>query len=67
MAGDGEGALATVSDSGNNYGRVARTGLMDAYTERMLDKELGGIRARDWIRFLKVTHEDDPQAGLEDF
>jgi len=54
-----------VSDSGNNYGRVARTGMMDDYTERMLNKELAGIRARDWVEFLKITREDDPQAALE--
>lgn len=55
------------SDSGGNYGRVARTGLMDSYTERMLDKELAGIRTRDWIKFLKVTREEDPQTELEGF
>jgi hypothetical protein len=42
-----------VSDSGNNYGRVARTGMMDDYSKRMMNKELAGIRARDWINFLR--------------
>lgn len=56
-----------VSDSGNNYGRVARTGMMDEYTDRMLDKELAGIRARDWVKFLKITREDDPQESLDSF
>lgn len=56
-----------VSDSGNNYGRVARTGMMDDYTERMLEKELAGIRAKDWVKFLKITREDDPQAELDSF
>ena len=40
------------SDSGNNFGRLARTGLMDAYIEQMLDLRLLGIAATEWIRFL---------------
>jgi len=56
-----------VSDSGNNYGRVARTGMMDDYSNRMLDKELAGIRARDWVKFLKIIRQEDPQAGLDNF
>lgn len=56
-----------VSDSGNNYGRVARTGMMDNYSERMLQKELAGIRAQDWIKFLKIIREQDHQSGLETF
>lgn len=56
-----------VSDNGNNYGRVARTGLMDSYTERMLNKELGGIKAKDWIKFLKHTRPDNEQSGWDDW
>lgn len=41
-----------VSDSGGNYGRLARSGIMDAYVESQLETQLGGIRARDWIEFI---------------
>ncbi|MXZ41031.1 MAG: hypothetical protein F4Z18_04430 [Caldilineaceae bacterium SB0666_bin_21] len=37
-----------VSDSGNNFGRLARTGLMDAYIEEMLELPLAGITAKEW-------------------
>lgn len=56
-----------VEDSGNNYGRVARSGMMDDYNEQMLQKELAGIRAKDWIKFLKISRSDDPQSELESF
>lgn len=56
-----------VSDSGNNYGRVARTGMMDEYTNRMLKKKLSGIRARDWVDFLKDARQRDEQAPIEQF
>ncbi|MXY96668.1 MAG: hypothetical protein F4Z29_02715 [Gemmatimonadetes bacterium] len=39
-------------DGGNNFGRLARTGLMDSYVEEMLDLPLLGIAVRKWIRFL---------------
>ena len=41
-----------VSDSGNNFGRLARTHLMDAYIDEMLDLPLAGIAAKKWIQFL---------------
>lgn len=50
-----------VEDSGNNYGRVARTGLMDDYTRRMLRRELAGIEARHWIEFLKLSRQSDQE------
>lgn len=42
-----------VSDGGNNFGRLARTGLMDDYIEQMLDLRLSGIPAGEWINFLR--------------
>lgn len=58
-----------VEDSGNNYGRVARTGLMDDYTERMLQRELAGIEAKHWIEFLKLSRQSSTEAqeSLEQF
>ena len=42
-----------VRDGGNNFGRLARTGLMDEYIEEMLDLRLSGIPAGEWINFLR--------------
>ncbi len=41
------------SDSGNNFGRLARTGLMDDYIGEMLEMPLSGISVRDWLDFLR--------------
>jgi hypothetical protein len=53
-------------DGGSNYGRLARSGIMDAYKEGMWEKELAGIRVKDWIKFLKNA-EGNPQAQLGNF
>ncbi len=42
-----------ITDSGGNFGRIARVGVMDEYVERMLDQPLAGVPARSWITFLK--------------
>jgi len=42
-----------VEASGGNYGRFARSGMMDDYTNQMMNKKLIGISAKEWIRFLK--------------
>ena len=41
------------SDSGGNFGRLARTGIMKRYIEEMLELPLSGIPVSDWIDFLK--------------
>ena len=41
------------NDRGGNFGRLARTGLMDEYIQEILDVRLSGIPARDWIDFLR--------------
>ena len=41
------------NDSGSNFGRLARTGIMDSYISETLDLSLSGIPARNWINFLK--------------
>lgn len=48
---------APVSDSGNNFGRLARTGLMDIYRVKLDETTLCGIRADHWRQFLKVFQE----------
>lgn len=52
------------SDSGGNFGRVARVrGLMDTWKDGLLDTPLSGIAVRHWIRFLGAFSEsNDPDA-----
>jgi len=46
-----------LSDAGGNFGRLARTGIMDAYMEKLNDFELCGIKVLYWRQFLKVFQE----------
>lgn len=41
------------SDRGGNFGRIARTGLMDEYLQELLATPLSGIPASEWIGFLR--------------
>lgn len=43
-----------VEDSGGNFGRVARGGLMTAWIEELLTMPLSGIPAKHWQSFLKI-------------
>lgn len=47
-----------VSDSGNNFGRFARTGIMDSYLEISKRESLCGIGAEYWLNFFKIFQED---------
>ncbi|HWG72786.1 MAG TPA: hypothetical protein VG184_01895 [Acidimicrobiales bacterium] len=52
-----------VSDSGRNFGRVARIGVMDGYVDAMLAKRVSGVEARHWVLFFKTYAEAaDPEA-----
>lgn len=52
------------SDRGGNFGRLARTGIMDDYIRRLDDVKLCGIRTIHWQDFLRTFQEgtDVPQA-----
>lgn len=55
-----------VSDSGGNFGRVARVkGLMDDWTERLLATPVSGIACTHWVDFLKAFTEDAGDALLK--
>lgn len=41
------------SDAGGNFGRIARSGIMDAYINEMMGVPLCGIPAREWVSFFK--------------
>lgn len=45
------------NDSGGNYGRLARTGIMDEFINESLGTDILGIPALNWMRFLKA-HTD---------
>jgi hypothetical protein len=46
-----------MDDSGHNFGRIARTGVMDEYMREILDEPLAGIPARYWRDFFKLFTE----------
>lgn len=49
-------------DGGNNFGRFARTHLMDPYIESMQDRLLCGIRMRHWLGFFTSFQQDASEA-----
>lgn len=51
-------------DGGNNFGRLARTGIMDDYMRKLEDLPLCGIKTTYWRQFLKTFQESttDEQA-----
>ena len=53
-----------VSDSGNNFGRFARTGIMDTYLEIAKRESLCGIRAEHWLKFFKIFQEERDKESI---
>jgi len=49
----------------NNFGRVARFGIMQAFKDESLDIPLAGISARYWVEFLKLFTEANSQEDVE--
>lgn len=45
------------SDGGGNFGRLARTGMMDSYMLKLNEVQLCGIKTLYWRQFLKVFQE----------
>ena len=41
-----------VADSGGNFGRLARVGIMGGWVNSTLNQPLAGVLARDWVTFL---------------
>jgi len=44
-------------DGGKNFGRLARTGMMASYMEKLNDVHLCGIKTVYWRQFLKAFQE----------
>ncbi len=55
-----------VSDAGGNFGRIARSGLMDEYLSRMAVQPVCGIRASYWLEFFKIFHQDVTEEKIEE-
>jgi hypothetical protein len=53
------------ADKGGNFGRVSRIGDLDEYRTRLLDYDLGGIRARHWIEFFKLYSQSNTSAKID--
>jgi len=53
-------------DSGGNFGRLARTGIMDSHKEKLNEIPLCGIKTMFWREFLKAFQESttDEQARV---
>lgn len=50
------------SDGGGNFGRLARTGMMDTYKQKLEDVHLCGIKTTYWRQFLKAFQESTTDA-----
>lgn len=55
---------AAVSDKGSNFGRFARTSLMDDYIRGLFQETLAGIPISAWQRFLKIFSEEQTEQGI---
>ena len=57
------------ADGGRNFGRLARTGIMDAYMQKLNEVQLCGIKSTYWREFLKTfqegTTDEQARASLE--
>lgn len=54
-----------VSDPGNNFGRLARTGIMDLFLQTSLESLIAGIPAEHWIKFFRVFSESREPAEIK--
>lgn len=52
------------SDGGGNFGRFARTGIMDTYLARARQELLAGIRAEHWLGFFKLFQDQKGAAAI---
>lgn len=55
---------AVRGDSGGNFGRVARGGVMEAFVEHLMQQPVAGIPLGAWQRFLKMFSEGVTETKL---
>ncbi|NJN33208.1 MAG: hypothetical protein HC817_02115 [Saprospiraceae bacterium] len=53
------------NDKGNNFGRIARAGLLDNYLEKIKRIDYLGIRVSHWMRFFKAMSENKTSAEID--
>ncbi|MBM4032105.1 MAG: hypothetical protein FJ291_10005 [Planctomycetes bacterium] len=53
------------SDAGGNFGRFARTGIMDSYLEEARCELVRGIEARHWLTFFKAFQDNASSKAIE--
>jgi len=53
-----------ISDGGNNFGRFARTGIMESYLEKAKRESLCGISAEHWLNFFKIFQEEKDEESI---
>lgn len=53
-----------VKDGGGNFGRIARTNIMDVFVAATLENDAGGIPIKYWVQFLSAFTES--AAGTEE-
>lgn len=54
------------ADQGGNFGRFARTGIMDEYLLTAKEELLAGIRAEHWLGFFKMFQDQRDPAEIRD-
>jgi hypothetical protein len=54
------------SDSGGNFGRLARTGLLNSYMDKLNVQTLCGVKADHWRQFLKAFQESSSDEQVAD-
>ncbi|MCY3538327.1 MAG: hypothetical protein OXH10_00460 [bacterium] len=52
-------------DAGRNFGRIARTGILDQFVDRAGNRLLVGIPARYWRGFLKIFTETANEENIK--
>jgi hypothetical protein len=53
-----------LSDSGGNFGRLARSRIMDEYMEGIRREKLSGIPLDAWQKFLSLFREDRSEESI---
>jgi len=54
-----------VNDSGNNFGRVARSRIMDKFIDELLAEPISGVPGKYWYEFLKIFSEGASTAKID--
>lgn len=53
------------NDKGNNFGRIARAGLLDDYLEKIKRIDYLGIRVSHWMKFFKAMSENKTSIEID--